>query len=279
MTSTSAALEDLIAQTIGVPTTPTVLTEITAVLESPYGSAKDAASVIEKDPANAARALRLVNSPFYGLKNSVSDTNLGCSILGIQVIKNLVVQATVLQTFQTGADPGFDANRLQDRSFKAAVACRLLAQATTLAEDLGKEGAYTCGLLQDVGKLILLASHAERFLSAVRMARTNAITLARAEARVFGVHHGHVGGLLAERWQLAEAVQHAIYHHHDEPDAAPRAPKGRIVKVATSYAHLAAEQRGGWVGDVFTRDDLAQLGIERGLHLEILRVTRLTRSS
>ena len=279
MTTTSAALDDLIEQTIGIPTTPTVLTEITAVLESPHGSAKDAASVIEKDPAIAARVLRLVNSSFYGLKNPVSDINLGCSILGLQVIKNLVVQATVLQTFERGQDDGFDANWLWEHSFKTAVACRLLAQATTLAEDLDKEDAYTCGLLHDVGRLILLQSHADRFLGAVRMARTDSIPLVHAEARVFGFHHAHVGGLLAERWKLAEGVQQAVRHHHDEPDAASRVPNGLIVKVANSYAHLASERRGGWIGEVLTTDELARLGIERDLHLEILRVTKLTASS
>ena len=279
MTTTSAALDELIEQTIGIPTTPTVLTEITSVLESPHGSARDAASVIEKDPASAARVLRLVNSSFYGLKNPVSDINLGCSILGLQVIKNLVVQATVLQTFDQGADEGFNANWLWDHSFKTAVACRLLAQATTLARGLDKEDAYTCGLLHDVGKLILLQSHADRFFSAVRMAKTASMPLALAETRVFGFHHAHVGGLLAERWNLADGVQQAVRHHHDELEDASRSPNGLIVKVANSYAHLASDPRGGWGGDVFTNDRLRQLGIDRDLHRAILRVTRMTASS
>ena len=124
MITTSAELEDLVDGTVNIPTIPTVLTEITNIFHSPEGSAKEAAAVIEKDPAIATRVLRLVNSSFYGLRNPVSNINLACSILGLKVIKNLVVQATVLQTF--GSTPeirGFDAQWLWDHSFKAAITC------------------------------------------------------------------------------------------------------------------------------------------------------------
>ena len=86
--STSAELEDLIDGTVSIPTIPTVLTEITDIFNSPDGSAKEAGEVIEKDAAIATRVLRLVNSPFYGLKNPVSNINLACSILGLRAIKS-----------------------------------------------------------------------------------------------------------------------------------------------------------------------------------------------
>ena len=88
MSTTSAEVEELIDSTVSIPTIPTVLNEINAVLASPDGSAKDAAGVIERDPAIATRALRLVNSSCDGLRNPVSNINLGCSILGLQVISN-----------------------------------------------------------------------------------------------------------------------------------------------------------------------------------------------
>ena len=69
MISTSAELEGLIDGTVSIPAIPAVLTEITAIFNSPHGSAKDAAAVIAKDQAIATRALLLVNSSLYGLKN------------------------------------------------------------------------------------------------------------------------------------------------------------------------------------------------------------------
>ncbi|MFN3241548.1 MAG: HDOD domain-containing protein [Planctomycetota bacterium] len=273
MITTSAELEDLIDGTVSIPTIPTVLTEITAIFDSPDGSAKDAAKVIEKDPAIATRALRLVNSSFYGLKNPVSNINLACSILGLKVIKNLVVQATVLQTFGTEQREGFDADWLWDHSFKTAVACRLLAEQSPVAEDFSKDDAYTCGLIHDIGKLILLDSQEDRFTEALQLSRANDMPLAKAEGEVFGFNHAHVGGLLANRWKLAPSVQAAVMYHHSPATNPEDWARGFLVKAANSYAHLAASGDGGWIGDVLDEDARAALGLSDEQHQEILQMT------
>lgn len=273
MITTSAELEDLIDSTVSIPTIPTVLTEITAIFDSPDGSAKDAAAVIEKDPAIATRALRLVNSSFYGLKNPVSNINLACSILGLKVIKNLVVQATVLQTFSSDDRNGFDADWLWDHSFKTAVACRLLAEMTAVAENFSKEDAYTCGLIHDIGKLILLDSQQDRFAEALQLSRVAEIPLAKAEGEVFGFNHAHVGGLLANRWKLAPNVQAAVMYHHSPATNPEDWARGFLVKAANSYAHMAAEGDGGWAGDVLDEDSRGALGLTEEQHQQILQMT------
>jgi len=273
MITTSAELEDLIDGTVSIPTIPTVLTEITAIFDSPDGSAKDAAKVIEKDPAIATRALRLVNSSFYGLKNPVSNINLACSILGLKVIKNLVVQATVLQTFGAEEREDFDADWLWDHSFKTAVACRLLAEQTAVAENFSKEDAYTCGLIHDIGKLILIDSQQERFAEALQVSRAADIPLAKAEGEVFGFNHAHVGGLLANRWKLAPNVQAAVMYHHSPATNPEDWARGFLVKAANSYAHMAASGDGGWIGDVLDEDSRAALGLTDEQHQQILQMT------
>ncbi len=275
--STSAELEELIDGTVNIPTIPTVLTEITDVFNSPDGSAKDAAAVIEKDAAIAARALRLVNSPFYGLKNPVSNINLACSILGLRAIKNLVVQATVLQTF--GSSPevrDFDAGWLWDHSFKTAVACRMLADRSPVAAGMAREDAYTCGLVHDVGKLILIDSQADRFAEALRLARSHQLPLARAEGEVFGFSHAHVGGLLASRWKLARNVQAAVMYHHSPATSAEDWARGFLVKAANTFAHLAADTPSpSYRGDLCDEDTMQALGLTPAQHQEILAAVRL----
>lgn len=274
MITTSAELEDLIDGTVNIPTIPTILVEITAIFDSPDGSAKDAARVIEKDPAIATRALRIVNSSFYGLKNPVSNINLACSILGLKIIKNLVVQATVLQTFGAGEKGnGFNADWLWDHSFKTAVACRLLAEHSVIAEGFNKDDAYTCGLIHDIGKLILIESQGDRFFEALAFSKQNNIPLAKAEAEVFGFNHAHVGGLLANRWKLAPNVQAAVMYHHSPATNPEDWARGFLVKAANTYAHMAAEGNGGWIGDLLDDDARQTLGLSQEQHEEILRIT------
>jgi HD-like signal output (HDOD) protein len=274
MITTSAELEDLIDGTVSIPTIPTILVEITAIFDAPDGSAKDAARVIEKDPAIATRALRLVNSSFYGLKNPVSNINLACSILGLKIIKNLIVQATVLQTFSAGEQGnGFNADWLWDHSFKTAVACRLLAEHSVIAEGFNKDDAYTCGLIHDIGKLILIESQGDRFFEALAFSKQNNIPLAKAEAEVFGFNHAHVGGLLANRWKLAPNVQAAVMYHHSPATNPEDWARGFLVKAANTYAHMAAEGNGGWIGDLLDDDARQTLGLSQEQHEEILRIT------
>jgi HD-like signal output (HDOD) protein len=262
MITTSAELEDLVDGTVNIPTIPTVLTEITRIFHSPDGSAKDAAAVIERDPAIATRVLRLVNSSFYGLKHPVSNINLACSILGLKVIKNLVVQATVLQTF--GSTPGirgFDARWLWDHSFKTAVACRMLAEHSPAASGMSHEDAYTCGLIHDIGKLILIDGQADRFGEALRLSRQLGVPLAKAEGEVFGFNHAHVGGLLAQRWKLSPVVQAAVMYHHSPATNAEDWARGFVVKAANTLAHAAGSADGGYQGDVCDADTMQALGL------------------
>jgi HD-like signal output (HDOD) protein len=271
MISTTAELEELIDGTVSIPTIPTVLTEITNIFNSEDGSAKQAAAVIEKDPAIATRVLRLVNSPFYGLRNPVSNINLACSILGLKSIKNLVVQATVLQTFGTTSEcSGFDANWLWDHSFKTAVACRMLAERSPAAAGMQKDDAYTCGLVHDIGKLILIDSQSERFGEALRLCADQRIPLAKAEAEVFGFNHAHVGGLLANRWKLAESVQAAIMYHHSPATSAEDWARGFLVKAANTFAHAGANgTNGGYRGDTLDGDSMLALGLTDAQTAEI----------
>ncbi|GAB4160766.1 MAG: HDOD domain-containing protein [Planctomycetota bacterium] len=267
MISTTAELEEIIDSTVNIPTIPTILTEITAVFHSPDGSARDAAAIIEKDPAIATKVLRLVNSAFYGLQNPVSSITLACSILGLRVIRNVALQATVLHSFDGGPEIAeFRTDWLWDHSFKAAVACRLIAQHSPVGSSLPKDDAYTCGLIHDVGKLILLESQTERFAEALRISKNDNEPLAKAESELFGFTHAHVGGLLASRWKLAEPVQAAVMYHHSPATTAEDWARGFLVKCANTIAHMAAEDAdGGYKGDLCDADALEALNLHEGV--------------
>ncbi len=277
MISTTAELEELIDGTVSIPTIPTILNEIHAVFTAVDGSARDAARVIGKDPAIAAKVLRLVNSSFYGLKTAISSIDLACSILGLKVIRNLVVQATVLETFGQGpALAGFSVDWLWDHSFKVAVAARLLATRTDAGRGLAPDDAYTCGLIHDIGKMILLDNRGEQFGEALRLSRESGVPLATAEHDVFGFHHAHVGGLLARRWKLPEAVQTAVLHHHGHATSAEDQAHGFLIKAANTLAHQAADGDGGYRGDLCDGDAMLALGLGADELAEITELVRLT---
>ncbi len=279
MITTTAELEDLIDGTVNIPTIPTILTEITKIFDSPDGSARDAATVIEKDPAIATRILRLVNSPFYGLRNPVSGINLACSILGLKVIKNLVVQASVMSTFGDQNEcEGLDVKWLWDHSFKAAVACKLIVEHSPAAKSMTKDDAYTCGLIHDIGKMILIDAQNRKFGEALKFSRKHEVPLAIAEGEVFGFNHAHVGGMLARRWKLADSVQAAVTYHHSPAVEPADWARSFIVKSANTLAHrAAAETPGGYRGDVLDDDSLQALQLAPEVMTKIMAQIREAR--
>ncbi|MHC5062695.1 MAG: HDOD domain-containing protein [Planctomycetota bacterium] len=256
-------LEELIESTVSIPTIPVTLMEISRICASPDGSAREAGEAIAKDPAIAAKLLRLANSSFYALRNPVSDIYLACSILGLRVIKNLVLQATVLETFSAGHEVrNFDPTELWDHSFKTAVAAQLLVEHGKIDFGISVEEAYTCGLVHDVGKMLLLQSQPVQFADAIELSGSKSIPLAKAEAELFGFSHAHVGGLLAEKWKLSYALQVAVMYHHS-PAANPEEwVLGFMVAAANTIAHQVRGGYKSWVGDVIEEESMTCLGLD-----------------
>jgi HD-like signal output (HDOD) protein len=78
--------------------------------------------------------------------------------------------------------------------------------------------AYTAALLHDLGKLVLgrfLAPEDRTLLErAIAEAGTDA---ADAEVEILSLHHGEVGAVIAQHWQLPDSiVQGVLYHHHPQ---------------------------------------------------------------
>ena len=274
MFTVSAELEDLIDTTVSIPTIPTTMLQINKIIASAEGSARECGDVIVRDPAIATKLLRLVNSSFYALKNPVSSVPLACSLVGMKVIKNVVLQATVLDQFGVGTTiKGFDTKWLWDHSFKTAIAARMLAQAWPEA-GLDKEEAYTCGLIHDVGKMMLLQNVPKRFEEALQVSMKNQIPLAKAEGEVFGFSHAHVAGLLAERWKLAPDLQIAVSYHHSPGTDAEEWAKGFLIHAANSIAHEEAIGNGGWIGDRCTPEELAAMHVPEATMVAIREQVR-----
>lgn len=270
MFTVSAELEELIDSTVSIPTIPTTLMQINKIVASAEGSARDCGDVIVRDPAIATKLLRLVNSSFYALKNPVSAVPLACSIVGMKVIKNVVLQATVLEQFATGTQvKGFDTNWLWDHSFKTAIAARMLAQAWPEC-GLEKDEAYTCGLIHDVGKMMLLQNVPKRFEEALVLSTKRKIPLAKAEGEVFGFSHAHVAGLLAERWKLSPDLQIAVSYHHSAGTDAEEWTKGFLIHAANSIAHEEAVGEGGWIGDKCAPEEIEAMHIPEAT-LKVIR--------
>lgn len=263
MLHTLNEVEVLIDNTVSIPTVPTTLNEINRIINDPDGSAMEAADVVAKDPAIATKVLRLANSSLYSLRVDVSDVKHAVSILGLRILRNLVVQATILEQFKVAQKDrtSFDPEWLWDHSVKTASAARMLVEECEVP-GVDAEAAYTAGLIHDVGKILLLQDPTERFLQAVEKSATTGEPLHSCEMEIYGFHHGHAGALLAMRWKLSTLLAHVIECHHDPLAEEEYLKVGCLLHCANGLAHAAATGNGGYVGDSLDEEILGTLGVD-----------------
>ncbi|HLU40092.1 MAG TPA: HDOD domain-containing protein [Planctomycetota bacterium] len=207
---------ELVNKTVELPTIPAVITRLNEVTASQDASARDVAAVIAADPAVATNMLRIVNSPYYGLQVRVSSIDLAVSILGFNMTRKVALKAAVFSVFGKKKDDerGFDFKGFWRHAVFAAVAARTLGQASSALGRMHGGDLYMCGLLHDIGKIILLEKLHDRYLAMLAEARRTQRPDIDTELECFGFTHADVGSVLAIKWFLPEDLTIAIRYHH-----------------------------------------------------------------
>lgn len=211
------AIEKLIGSIEGLPTLPSVVARVNELVDEPTASAGDINEVISQDMALSSKILRMVNSAFYGFPRRISSMTHAVVILGFQTVRNLALSAFVLDAFDSKS------MALDHRAFwvhSVAVGVAANAVGARHGVPLG-EDALMCGLLHDVGKLVLSQYAGREYYETVVKARAAGITLIEAENEILGVTHADVGGMLMEHWNLPEKMVAVLGQHHSPAECSP----------------------------------------------------------
>ena len=96
-----------------------------------------------------------------------------------------------------------------------------------------KPGAFSAGLLHDVGRLALAAAAAAAYPAISQRARDEEMVLA-AERLIFHEDHAEAGGRILDAWQLPAEIIEAVTLHHAEQ-------KGELHEGLRYARRLAAE--------------------------------------
>lgn len=168
------------------------------------------AQIASTDPTLAAEILRLVNAPFFGLSNEVRSVKHAISLLGQRTLYNLVLCIAVKDAFAAGNIPGLDTSLFWQDSLCRAVTARQLAKPLKL--DL--EECFTAGLLQDMGLLAMFYVQPEQAVHWRKLRQMDPDLRYEREREIFGQTHDEVILMLAQAWQLPEALSDALGQHH-----------------------------------------------------------------
>jgi HD-like signal output (HDOD) protein len=199
-----------------LPAVPRVYAELTALLNDPEAGIRDAAALVEQDPAIAGKVLQLANSAFFGIARHVARVEQAVSLLGLTTLRALVLSTEALECFDAlPRIAGFSTDALQR---EAAAVAGLLPSLLSAGPDLVH--ATTAALVQDIGLLVLASEEPGHVADVLATARREQRPAVELEYERRGISHAEVGAHLLSLWDLPHPVIEAVAYHH-RPATAP----------------------------------------------------------
>lgn len=200
---------DRLAQLVGrvgmLPSAPKAFQEILQCLQNPAASIADASRIIGRDVSMTANVLKLVNSAFFGARQTVTTIERAVAYLGLDTLGAVVLAHSTFKGSLLSVIPGFSFETLWQHSLEVAGNARALALYEKLSQSQADE-AFLAGMLHDVGKIVFATR-------AVPMPDGSAASDQQALAQM-NAHHAEVGAYLLGLWGLPNPIIEAVAFHH-----------------------------------------------------------------
>jgi HD-like signal output (HDOD) protein len=196
-----------------IATLPEITFKIIEMVENPRSTAQDLCKLISSDPALAARILKVVNSSFYGMSGQIASINHAVVLLGLNVVKNIVIAASLTKLFHGGrGSPYFSGKDLWTHSIAVGVFSRLMV--TRLRNALPEE-ALLAGLIHDIGIVVELQEFHKALFEIAQRATRESVRHIDLETQIIGVDHQALGAGLTARWRFPHCFQYVTGYHHN----------------------------------------------------------------
>lgn len=194
-------LSKLLDQTHQLPAVPEVVQMVINSFDAPHINTEALAQKLASDQVLTAKVLRLANSAHYGSQRQVASVNAALVTLGLNTLRTLVLASGLTGAFR--APEGFDLEQFWRNSFYTASLCRWLARLSPLEP----ETAFTCGMMHNIGSLLI------HILAPDRAALIDRVQLANPHGSDDSAwDFTDLGAELTERWRFPERISQAIRH-------------------------------------------------------------------
>jgi len=199
-----------------IPSTPAMMARIQGVLQNPKSSVQDVCDVIVTDQAVISKILRIVNSGYYQFETAISSLKQAVAILGFDMIRNIVLGVSVINTFKDHEKRGFDRNRLWIHSIATGIAAKVISEKSGIKlEDDSEADYFMLGVLHDFGKVIMECYFPDRFREILALTSQEGMSFIKAEKRIMGVFtHTKIGSIVAMEWGFPQLFRQVVEFHH-----------------------------------------------------------------
>jgi len=264
-----------IADIPGLPPLPKVAQLILDEINDENIEINHLAGLIEKDPGLLARIVGLANSAYFGYPQriyTISDAII--KVLGLNMVRGLALSIVMGTPFNVARCRGFRVEEYWSMAMLSANVARKLVSNTVLSEELNYSNIYMCGLLHNLGLLVMVHAFPEE-MSQVFARETDVLSPAFVEAQheLLDMDHNRAGAILAHQWRLPDEIVAVIKHHHDPEYRGSYWKNALVIGYSVRLAHglhrMEAELDYG-------EEILEALGLHRGDVEDIIESLRVT---
>lgn len=192
----------LLAAHVAVPRPSRLLDQLLSAEFINQASARQLAELVAGEPLLAARVIKAVNAPFYGLPQPVTGIAQAVTYLGLTTVRITCLRYIFIAAFKTD-----DPQRQQaiDRLWRCSALASELMQRAASTLQLPDAGRWSSAvLLSFLGRLAVLASAPREHLP--ELSDSPAVARIEAEERRLGLCAAELGRLLMTDWGLPAQV-------------------------------------------------------------------------
>lgn len=212
---------------------PGTVLRISSLLRDVNVSTRQLAEAVGCDPMLTARLLRMANSPYYSMRKNVTSVHQAIEAIGTRTLYEIVMVGLTADSFAKEIRNSVLGRLIWEHSLAVALLSRELSNILGMR---GAEDSFICGLLHDIGKIMLLKADVERFTALLENKEES--EMLNREYELFGYTHAQVGALVSKRWSLPESVSHLILNHHNASQADQSVIMAHLVNVADIVANV-----------------------------------------
>jgi len=165
------------------------------------------ATEITKDASLTTKLLRVANSSYYSRGNSkVGVASRAVVVLGFDTVRNITLTMKMIDSFQY-QHPRINMNSLLVKSYLSAGFVREIAFKSNVKDP---EETYTCGLLHNMGEIIVAVTLPEDYLKMTAMVDQEHCSWRNAQISVLGTSMKQIAQELLRKWEFPGQVTQTV---------------------------------------------------------------------
>ncbi len=198
-----ATVDEYLLQIRDLTIVPPVLMSVLSIQDDNEVSFGEIEKKVQTDQVLVARLLKLANSPFFSRGNAVANMKQVITRLGFKTVRSMVAMAMTDSLFSKG-----NYKKFRDEVWDHSIAKGIYAQMLCEQKKLKKEAelSLTCGLMQDLGKIVLNTIDRQKYVEVLVAYQTSDDTILSCEKKAFEVDSMEMGVGAAKLWKLPAPV-------------------------------------------------------------------------